>query len=47
MFGSGQSNELSVLDSDDGSVSPEPQEFRETDCTIRIQILLFCDHSSG
>ena len=32
-----QGNELSVLDGDDGSISPDsPQDFGRIDCTIRV-----------
>ena len=35
--GPDQGNELSVLDGDDGSVSPDsPQDFGGIDCTIRV-----------
>ena len=36
-----QSNELNVLQGNDGSVSPDPKIFQWTDCTIRV-FQLFC-----
>ena len=37
MFGLGQSNELSVLCSDDGHISPDsPQDIWKSDCGIRV-----------
>ena len=36
MAGPNQSNELSMLDGDDGSVSPDFLQYNRSDCTIRV-----------